>query len=55
MESKDYIVADIQGEYAILKNLNDNSEVFIAVALLPYNIDINTKLHYENLMYEIIE
>ncbi|MEE1057631.1 MAG: hypothetical protein UH239_10355 [Acutalibacteraceae bacterium] len=55
MEPKDYIVTNIQGEYAILKNLNDNSELFIAMALLPCNVDINTKLHYENLMYEIIE
>ena len=54
MEPKDYIVKDIQGEYAILTDLSDNSELFIAMALLPVDIDINTKLHYENLMYEII-
>lgn len=55
MEPKDYIVNDIQGEYAILKDLSDSSELFIAMALLPVDTDINTKLHYENLMYEIIE
>ena len=55
MEPKDYIVKDIQGEYAILCDLADNSELFIAMALLPANVDINTKLHYENLMYEIVE
>ncbi|MEE0929392.1 MAG: hypothetical protein UIM53_00160 [Acutalibacteraceae bacterium] len=55
MEPKNYIVSDIQGEYAILTDLNDNSELFIAMALLPCNIDINTKLHYQNLMYEIVE
>lgn len=55
MEPKDYIVADIQGEYAILRDIADSSELFIAMALLPSNVDINTKLHYENLMYEIVE
>lgn len=55
MEPKDYIVKDIQGEYAILKNLSDNNELFIAMALLPIDTDINTKLHYENFMYQIIE
>lgn len=55
MEPKDYIVKDIQGEYAILADLKDESELFIAMALLPVDTTINTKLHYENLMYEIIE
>ncbi len=55
MEPKNYIVKDIQGEYAILTDLEDKSELFIAMALLPADTDINTKLHYENLMYEIIE
>lgn len=54
MEPKNYIVTDIQGEYAILKDLNDNSELFIAIALLPCNVDISTKLHYENLIYKIV-
>lgn len=55
MEPKDYIVKDIQGEYAILMDLSDSSELYIAMALLPVNTDVNTKLHYENLIYEIIE
>lgn len=53
MEARDYIVKDIQGEYAVLKDINDGSELFIAMALLPPGVDINTKLHYENLIYEI--
>ena len=55
MEPKDYIVKDIQGEYAILADIENDSELFIAMALLPADTTINTKLHYENLMYEIIE
>ena len=55
MEPKDYIVERIEGEYAILKNIEDGNEIFIAMALLPFGIDIGTKLHYENLCYEIVE
>lgn len=55
MEPKDYIVSRIDGEYAILKNTEDGNEIFIAMALLPLGIDVGTKLHYENLEYEIAE
>lgn len=54
MEPRDYIVLKIEGEYATLKDENDGSEIFIAMALLPFGIDVGTKLHYENLQYEII-
>lgn len=54
MQPRDYVVKDIQGEYAILRDINDGSELFIAMALLPSGTDLGTKLHYENLMYEII-
>lgn len=55
MEAKDYIVERIEGDYATLKNIADGCEIFIAMALLPFGIDVGTKLHYENLEYEIIE
>jgi len=50
---KDYIVKRIEGEYAILENIDDKNEIYIALALLPVGTDINTRLHYENLEYEI--
>ena len=54
MEPQDYIVYKIEGEYATLKNTNDGTEVFIAMALLPSGTDIGTKLHYEYLQYTIV-
>ena len=54
MEPMDYIVKEIQGEYAILKNIEDNNEIFIAMHLLPMNIDIGTKLHFENFEYSVV-
>ena len=55
MEPQDYIVHKIEGEYAILKNINDGTEVFIAMALLPAGTDIGTKLQYEYLQYIIVQ
>lgn len=56
MEPKDYIVTKIEGEYAYLNELNQDSEkqIFIALALLPEGSDIGTKLHYEMFEYTII-
>ncbi len=55
MEERNYVVIDISGEYATLKDENDGSEIFIAMALLPFGVDVQTRLHFENLQYEIIE
>ena len=57
MEPKNYIVVKIEGEYAYLRDLDNpkEDELFIAVALLPYGIDVGTKLHYEMLSYTVIE
>ncbi len=54
MESKDYTVIRIEGEYAVLKNEVDGGEVFIALALLPLGTDFGTRLHYENFEYSIL-
>ena len=54
MDPHDYIVADFNGEYVILKDRDNGEELFIAAALLPVGIDIGTMLHYENLCYELI-
>ena len=57
MESKEYVVMKIEGEYATLKrtDTDDEQEMFIAMALLPFGTDVGTKLLWENLEYSIIE
>ena len=56
MEPKDYTVVKIEGEYAYLREdgTNGESDVFIALALLPLGIDIGTRLHYEMFEYTIV-
>ena len=54
MEPKDYIVDRIEGEYAILKEIGNENEMFIALALLPFGVDIGTKLHFENFEYTVM-
>ena len=56
MEPKDYTVVKIEGEYAYLRADGDASadDLFIAMALLPPDIDVGTRLHYEMLCYTII-
>ena len=56
MEPMDYVVEKIDGDYAYLRRIDIASEdtVFVARALLPEGIDEGTKLHFENLSYEII-
>jgi hypothetical protein len=56
METKDYVVTKIEGEYAYLKEINgQGDEVFVALFLLPMGIDVGTKLRCEMLQYSIIE
>ena len=56
MEPMDYVVEKIDGDYAYLRRIDVPSQdmVFVARALLPEAIDEGTKLHFENLSYEII-
>ena len=54
METKDYTVIKIEGEYAILRDDNTKDEIFIAMALLPLGVDIGSRLHYEMLEYTLI-
>lgn len=55
MQPKDYIVKRIEGEYCYLENMESGEEVFIALALLPVNIDVGTKIHEEMFQYSIAE
>ncbi len=54
MQPHDYIINKIEGEYAYLTNIETSEEVFVAIALLPPNIDIGTKIHEEMFEYSII-
>ena len=55
METKYYIVARIDGDYAWLNRTDMEEEPqLVARALLPEEIDEGTKLKYEMLHYEII-
>lgn len=58
METKYYVVAGFDGDYAWLKRTDtgkDEEPVFIARALLPDGISEGTRLKSEFLQYEIIE
>ena len=50
---KTFRVIEISGEYATLVD-ESGEELFIALALLPFGIDIGTVLHYENLEFSIV-
>ena len=56
MEPHDYIVTDIQGDYAYLKQTDaDNDELFqVAMALLPPTVDVGTRLSGMMGMFEVI-
>lgn len=56
MEPKDYIVSKIEGDYAYLKRTDKecDEDLFIAMALLPPNVDVGTQLHWECMEYSII-
>ncbi|MBR5090235.1 MAG: hypothetical protein IK093_12475 [Ruminiclostridium sp.] len=56
MEQHDFTVTDIQGDYAYLTQTDaDNTEPFqVAMALLPPETDIGTKLRGFMGMFEII-
>ena len=55
MEPRDFYIARIEGEYAILKDETSGEELFIAMALLPMGADIGSRLHFENFSYELID
>lgn len=57
MEPKDYVVVKIDGEYAYLREVGagEGSDLFIALALLPFGTDVGSKLHYELFSYTLVE
>lgn len=54
MQPKDYIVTKIEGEYAYLKDIASDDEIFIALALLPHGTDMGSKLHFEMFEYTLV-
>ena len=50
---KTFKVVSISGEYATLMS-SEGEELFIALALLPSDIDLGTMLKYENFEFSII-
>lgn len=56
MNSIQYIVDSIDGDYANLKRIDEESEdlKLVARALLPENIAVGTKLLYEFMQYTIL-
>ncbi len=57
MEPHEYIIADIQGDYAYLKQLdNESADLFqVAMALLPPTVDVGTKVSGMMGMFEVVE
>ncbi|MBE6639022.1 MAG: chorismate--pyruvate lyase [Ruminococcaceae bacterium] len=54
METLYYRVLRIEGEYAILEEKKNKEEMFIAMALLPSEVDVGSFLKYEMFSYEIV-
>ncbi|MGN0478617.1 MAG: chorismate--pyruvate lyase [Hominenteromicrobium sp.] len=52
----EYIVARIDGDYAVLRRTDNDThdEILVARALLPEEIDENTRLLYEAFQYTVI-
>lgn len=54
METKYYTLSKIEGEYAYLKDINSDNEIFIALALLPEGADIGSNIKCEMFEYSLI-
>lgn len=57
MNAFDYVVQRIDGDYAYLQRIDEPAaeEKMVARALLPQEIEEGSKLHYEFMMYTVIE
>lgn len=53
----DYIVMQLDGDYAHLQRVDEPSEEWkiVARALLPDGIEEGTKLHYELMEYTVVD
>ena len=55
MEPKDYILTKIEGEYATLREMEGTNELFIAMALLPPEATVGSKIHCEMFEYTLVK
>ncbi len=57
MKAFDYVVVNIEGDYANLRRLDEEGDELklVARALLPDSIAEGMKLHYEYMEYTIVE
>lgn len=55
MEAAEYVVARIEGEYAYLCDKKSGEELFIAMALLPFGVDVGSQLRYNFPDFEVIK
>ena len=57
METKYYIITNINGDYAFLTDSSgsNSDEIMVALALLPVNIDVGTKLKWECFTYTVCD
>ncbi len=51
---KDYTIIKIDGDYATLRCIDSDDELFIAMALLPIGVDIGTMLRYEDMEFVVL-
>ena len=54
METKYYILTIIEGEYAYLKDVDSDNEIFIALALLPQGADVGSNIKCEMFEYSLV-
>ncbi len=47
-------VIDIRGDYAYIQYQDTGVISEVAIALLPYGIDVGDKMRFENFEYELI-
>ena len=47
-------VIDIRGDYAIVRYRDTGIESEVAIALLPFGIDVGDTLKFENYEYELV-
>ncbi len=53
-----YFIVDIRGEYAYLRPLevcSASEDLMVAMALLPFNADVGSRIYYEAGEYSLID
>lgn len=57
MEEKFYIVIKIDGEYAYLREIDkgEESDIFIALYLLPMGVTVGSKIRSQFFEYSLVE